>query len=253
MKRFIRPILTLAASLIAAASQPAAADDGRRHVMTPLQKIDLVRDLPDIPAFERDGQYFDLGYIYPIHTVNGASVATTGGEAGYVLYHDDKYLRADATIMADLRYVLGDDPTQGYTPPTPASATRTSAAADPWSADGNTGGDRGEPIAAPPARGRRSSGMGWIAFVFAIVLLSAIRWGRNMLIRGVFDLASHGNRRSSSPYSDYPHDTMVNEPFDSRVAARLAELHSDVAPTQRVRESAAPLTPTTRGFGRKGV
>lgn len=79
MNRLVRPILALVAPIIFVAAQPAAADDGRRHVMPATQKIDLVRDLPDEPAFERDGVHFDLGYIYPIHTVNGASVASAGG------------------------------------------------------------------------------------------------------------------------------------------------------------------------------
>ena len=61
--RSVRPMLALIAAPCALfAATPAAADDGRRHVMTPMQKIDLVRDLPNDATFERDGEYFDLGY-----------------------------------------------------------------------------------------------------------------------------------------------------------------------------------------------
>ena len=249
MNRFVRPILTLAASIIAFVAQPAAADDGRRHVMTPLQKIDLVRDLPDEPAFEREGDHFDLGYIYPIHTVNGASVASSGGEAGFVLYHDDKYVKVDGALMAELRYVLGDDPTQGYTPPTPSSS-RSSAAPDPWNANGSAVDTRGQQIASSSARnssGRRSSGftIGTL-FLFFVVLFLRVRAFRDLVIGGTLaGIAAVARRRAEPDVS--PGSAVQNETLTAQAAAQRARLDA-LSTASSSLPNAAPS-----GFGRKGM
>ncbi|MEO5493908.1 MAG: hypothetical protein ABIR08_07755 [Sphingomonas sp.] len=249
MNRFVRPILTLAASIVIFAAQPAAADDGRRHVMPATQKIDLVRDLPDEPAFEREGDHFDLGYIYPIHTVNGASVASSGGEAGFVLYHDDKYVKVDASLMADLRYALGDDPTQGYTPPAPSSS-RASAAADPWRADGNVDDARGQPVASTPSRGsanRRGAGftVGTL-FLFFVVLFLRVRAFRDLVIGGtlaaIAAMARGKGESDSSSESYAPSDTVA-----AQAAAQRARLDALSGATPSM-PNAAPT-----GFGRKQV
>ncbi len=247
MSRFVRPILTLAASLIFFVAQPAAADDGRRHVMPATQKIDLVRDLPDEPAFERDGVHFDLGYIYPIHTVNGASVASAGGEAGFVLYHDDKYVKVDASLMADLRFALGDDPTQGYTPPT-SSSSRSSAATDPWGARGMADDARGQPVASTPTRGasnRRGAGVTISTlFLFFVVLFLRVRAFRDLVIGGtlaaIAAMARGKGELDSSPESYAPSDTLAAQAAAQR--ARLDALSNASAPLP----NAAP-----NGFGRK--
>lgn len=248
MHRFVRPILAFVASTVALVAQPATADDGRRHVMTPLQKIDLVRDLPDEPAFERDGQYFDLGYLYPIRTVNGASVASSGGEAGYVLYHDDKYMRVDSRLMADLRYALDDeDPTQGYTPPTPATSSQSTASADPWGANGNTDSARGQPVASLPARSSARRGGGIVAtlFLLFVVLFLRIRAFRDLVIGGTLAAIAAIARGKADPDLG-PTPTRPND-----AAAQAA--------TQRARldalsgtSGAAPNT-SSGGFGRKVV
>jgi|GEM_PF-2485067 len=246
--RSVRLTLALAAAATILAAQSAAADDGRRHVMTPLQKIDLVRDLPDEPTFEKEGQYFDLGYIYPIRTVNGASVASSDGEAGYVLYHDDKYIKADTALMAGLRYALGDDPTQGYTPPTPSASRASTASADPWGANSTAEAGRGQPLASSPAHrsSTRRSGGGIVATIFLIfvVLFLRVRLFRDLVIGGILaaiaGLARRGDR------SDAGSDAVVaNERLGAQAAAQRARLDA--------LSGGAAATPnaTPGGFGRK--
>jgi hypothetical protein len=247
MNRFFRPILTLGALIaLPLTAQPAAADDGRRHVMTPLQKIDLVRDLPDEPAFEKDDQYFDLGYIYPIRTVNGASVASTGGEAGYVLYRDDKYMRVDAALMAELRYVLGEDPTQGYTPPTPSSSRASVPGADPWGADADKA--RGQPIAPPPAH-RSSARAGSIfaaVFFMFLMLFVRVRIFRDLVIGGILAAIASVVRRSD-PSDFSPSPSTPNQDFGAQAAAQRARLDALSG------GSASSPNATPGGFGRKVV
>lgn len=232
MNRFARTVLALASLAPMLAAAPAAADDGRRHVMTPTQKIDLVRDLPNDETFERDGEYFDLGYIYPIHTVNGASVAAAGGEAGFVLYHDDRYAILDATDIQTLSMALGEDPTEGYNPPVASSS------AQPFSA----GASRPDWAGSAPARG---SGKLGVAGFFLIVLASAaIYWVRRTLRRAVVR-EMQGGWESHPPAKD-------RDPFEARLAARLAELEQGTI----VPEPAGYQPPTpaaARGFGRKGA
>ena len=241
MNRFVRPILALAVSIFFFAAQPAAADDGRRHVMTPTQKIDLVRDLPDTPTFERDGVHFDLGYIYMIHAVNGTSVASAGGDAGFVLYHDDRYARLNAGDIAELRFALGEDPTEGFTPPVPSSSA--TGVSDAWSSRPS----RPDPQGAVPyhASPRRTGGLGVGGF-FLVVLIVIIRFRplREMVLGGLLSLAFHRRRTASQPST-----TDFGDPFEARVASRLAELQDG---------GGAPVPsnyqpPAAPGFGRKGV
>jgi len=244
--RSIRPIQALAASITIFLAQPAVADDGRRHVMTPTQKIDLVRDLPDTPAFERDGVHFDLGYIYPIHTVNGASVASAGGDSGYVLYNGDRYARLGASDIAELRFVLGEDPTQGYTPPTPSSS-RASAAADPWGANGSADDARGQPVASLPARGasvRRGGFTIGTLFLFFIVLFLRVRAFRDLVIGGVLAAIAGVARRGDEP-AFTPGPTAPNENNAAQAAAQRARLDALSG------ASASPPNAASGGFGRK--
>jgi hypothetical protein len=240
-------MLALAAPIILFAAQSAAADDGRRHVMTPTQKIDLVRDLPNDATFERDGQYFDLGYIYPIHTVNGASVASAGGDAGFVLYHDDRYARLNAGDIAELRMALGEDPTEGFIAPVPASsATAVGDASNAWSSRPS----RPDTQDATPYRAssRRTGGLGVGGF-FLILLIVVIRFRalREMVFGGLMGLAFHRRRTASQPVA-----TDFGDPFEARVASRLAELQDGgVAPAPSSYQS--PSAPAVRGFGRKGA
>ena len=246
--RHIRAILALAASVIFFATPPAAADDGRRHVMTPTQKIDLVRDLPDTPTFERDGLHFDLGYIYPIHTVNGASVASVGGDAGFVLYHDDRYARLTAADVAELRLVLGADPAEGFTPPVPVSSTATAGdASDAWSRPSSRPDAQGAvPYRAVSSRRAGSLGVGGFC-LFLLILVIRVRPLREMVFGGMLRLAFHRRRTASRPAA-----TDFGDPFEARVASRLAELQgSGAAPAPPGYQP--PAAPAVRGFGRKQV
>jgi hypothetical protein len=247
MNRFARPMLALAASITVFAAQSAAADDGRRHVMTPTQKIDLVRDLPNDATFERDGQYFDLGYIYPIHTVNGASVASAGGDAGFVLYHDDRYARLDARDIDELRFVLGEDPTEGFTPPVSPSSAR--AVGDPSDAWPSRPSRPDTPDAVPYRASTRRTGGLSVGGFFLVLLVLIIRFRalREMVFGGLMGLAFHRRRTASQPVA-----TDFGDPFEARVASRLAELQDGgVAPAPSSYQP--PSAPAVRGFGRKGA
>lgn len=245
MNRFVRSLLTLAASIVFFA-QPAAADDGRRHVMTATQKIDMVRDLPDTSEFERDGVHFDLGYIYPIHTVNGASVASAGGDRGFVLYNGDRYARLTASDVAELQFVLGEDPTQGYTPPKPSSS-RASAAADPWGANAGADDSRGQPVASQPVRSsssRRGGGIIATLFLLFVVLFLRMRLFRDLVIGGVIAaiaaIARRGDKTDFGPGSAGPSEAFTAQASAQR--ARLDALSGTPASTPRA---------AATGFGRK--
>jgi len=233
MIRSVRPIATFAAFALAMLAQPAAAD-GRRFVISPAQKIDLVRDLPNDATFERDGQYFDLGYIYPIHTVNGASVASAGGDAGFVLYYDDRFIRLGPSELETLTYALGEDPTAGYVPPVPANAAPSS---DPWGRRPPVDGG----VSGPVRSSATSAGFGvgaafaWFFFLIVGAIMVGVRILRGMA-RGAAQL--HRERVSAAG---------GDGAFEARVAARLADLHSGGPATRDM----PPSTP--RAFGRKLV
>lgn len=225
--------LALAAALALLAASPAAADDGRRHVMTPTQKIDLVRDLPNDETFARDGEYFDLGYIYPIHTVDGASVASaSGGESGFVLYHDGRYARLDANDVRAVTMALGEDPTAGYNPPVAASSGQ------PFS----TGASSPDWAAAAPARG--AGKLGLAGFLLIMLMSAALYWVRRTLRRSVAR-EMQGGWESHQPAKD-------RVPFEARLAARLAELERGADVPEPVRYQ-PPAPAAARGFGRKGA
>jgi len=234
MIRSVRPIAALGAFALALLVQPAVAESVRRNVISSTQRIDLVRDLPNDATFERDGQYFDLGYIYPVHTVNGASVASAGGDAGFVLYYDDRFIRLGPSELEALTYALGEDPTAGYVPPVAATAAPSS---DPW--------DRRPPVDAGVSGSARSgatsvgfgvgAGFAWISFVIIGVIMIGVR-----ILRGLARGASQLHReRVSAAGSDGA--------FEARVAARLAELHDGGPATPDL------SPPASRGFGRKLV
>ena len=247
--RTVETKLALAAVLTLLATTPAAADDGRRHVITATQQIDMVRDLPDIAAFEKDGLQYDLGYIYPIRTVNGASVAAAGGpgESGFVLYHDDRYIKADGGVMADLKMVLGEDPTQGYTPPKATSAS--ASATDPWGTNATSDAAKGEPMTSSPARrsaARGSIGIIGTLFLFFLVLFLRVRLFRDLVIGGMLaGIAAIVRRRAEpdvAPGPALPHDGL-----SAQAAAQLARLDSLAA------APASSPTAASGGFGRKGL
>ncbi|MCZ7447717.1 hypothetical protein O8B93_09010 [Agrobacterium rhizogenes] len=66
------------------------------------ETIDLVYDLPNIPAFLREGNTLDLGYL------------NSGNGSGYVLFYGDRYTRLSDADIARLKSRLGFDPTTRY-------------------------------------------------------------------------------------------------------------------------------------------
>ncbi len=177
MTRSIRSLAVLAVALAAAMlAAPAMAEPNFR--MPTSARIDLVRDLPNEYPFERDGQYLDLGYLYSTERVNGADVARTG--QGFVLYHDDLYIKLDPEKLSAVTLALGEDPTTDYIPPV---ATRDSQVAR----DGDGAPVAGQP--APyrsPARRGSASGLGIIAAPGRI---------RQYLVRHRPRRAGYGDRR----------------------------------------------------------
>lgn len=66
------------------------------------ETIDLVYDLPNSPAFLREGKAFDLGYLN-----------SSKGDA-YVFYHGDRYTKLSDAEIAKLKAMLGFDPTSKH-------------------------------------------------------------------------------------------------------------------------------------------
>lgn len=212
-----RPRLLALAALVAA--MPAAA--APNLVMRSADRIELVRDLSNEAAFERDGQYYDLGYLYSTERINGAEVATRN--QGFVLYHDDRYARLEPDDLSSIEMALGEDPTEGYTPP---AAARAGVRADPAPAA----------AAAPSASTRhRSGGAGWLVVFPAFLFLLAVRWARNAAVRGAIGLAL--NRRAAATPAPAP--ARANGAMPTQAAPRRARLDA--------------LSPPAREFGRKAV
>jgi hypothetical protein len=241
MTRSIRSLAVLAVALAAAMlAAPAMAEPNFR--MPTSARIDLVRDLPNEYPFERDGQYLDLGYLYSTERVNGADVARTG--QGFVLYHDDLYIKLDPEKLSAVTLALGEDPTTDYIPPV---ATRDSQVAR----DGDGAPVAGQP--APyrsPARRGSASGLGIIAAIFLVGFVAILRFMMRSALRAA--LAPFFRRPARRPSAEA-------DPFESRVSMRLAELESGgiaaaaPAPAPAYQPQPAMTAPAARGFGRKGL
>ena len=170
------------------------------------QKIDFVRDLPNETPFEYEGQYYDLGYLYSTRSSRGG---------GFVLYHDDAYVQLDGAGLADVKSALGEDPTEGYVPPSGGSArsfSDTSSSESPY------------PSASPASvpRTRSSSGGGAFATIGAIFLIF-VGGAARFFMRSAFGFGFSTWRRRPVIEADYA------DPFASRVNARIAEMENERA------------------------
>lgn len=189
------------------------------------QKIDFVRDLPNESPFEYDGQYYDLGYLYS---------EKSSRNGGFVLYHDDAYVQLDRSGLADVTMALGEDPTEGYIPPSGGSAKTFSD---------SSSSDSPYPSGTPVSRSRApgsSSGGGAFATIGALFLLFVGGMARFMM-RSAFGLGMSGWRRRPVVEMDYA------DPFASRVNARLAEMDNERA------RAGAYDAPQPGGFGKRGL
>jgi len=240
MTRSIRSLAVLAVALtVALTAAPAMAEPNFR--MPTDSRIDLVRDLPNEYPFEHDGQYYDLGYLYSTERVNGADVARTG--QGFVLYHDDRYIKLDPEKLSAVTMALGEDPTRDYIPPVAARGGGVAR-------DGDGTPAAGQPLPyRPPAR-RGSGGLGIFAVIFIVGFSAMLRFMMRSAVRAM--LAPFFRRPARKPFAEA-------DPFESRVSARLADLENGgvaapaSAPVPAYQPQPAMAAPPARGFGRKGL
>jgi hypothetical protein len=241
MTRSVRPLAVPAVALAAAlTAAPAMAEPNFR--MPTSSRIDLVRDLPNEYPFEHDGQYYDLGYLYSTERVNGADVARTG--QGFVLYHDDRYIKLDPEKLSAVTFALGEDPTKDYVPPVAASRGRVASDDDSAPAAGQPLPDR-----SPTRRG--SGGLGFVAAIVVVGFFAMLRFILRSALRAALSPLFRSPARRTFAEAD---------PFESRVSARLAELGSGGGAGPAASTSApayqpqpAMTAPAARGFGRKGL
>lgn len=213
-------------------------------------RIDLVRDLPNDATFEHDGQYYDLGYLYSTERVNGADVARTG--QGFVLYHDDRYIKLDAGELSAVSMELGEDPTRGYVPPVATAPSGGNVARD-----GNGNPVAGQPLPYRSSTRRGSSGVGIVVAIVVFVFLAMLRFMMRSAVRAM--LSPMLGRRPRQPLA-----IATADPFESRVSARLAELENQTvaaapglvpapSPVRQSQPTPAAAAPVARGFGRRGL
>jgi hypothetical protein len=241
MTRSIRSLAVLAAALVAA--MPAATALAAPNFRMPTDsRIDLVRDLPNEYPFEHDGQYYDLGYLYSTERVNGADVARTG--QGFVLYHDDRYIKLGPEDLYTVTSALGEDPTKDYIPPV---ATRAGQVAR--DGDGAPVAGQPAPYRSPPRSG--SSGLGFVAALVVVGFFTMLRFMMRSALRAALSPLFRRPARRTFAAAD---------PFESRVSARLAELENGggagpavSSPAPAYQPQPAMTAPAPRGFGRKGV
>jgi hypothetical protein len=240
MTRSIRSLAVLAVALaVAMLAAPAMAEPNFR--MPTDARIDLVRDLPNAYPFERDGQYLDLGYLYSTERVNGADVARTG--QGFVLYHDDLYIKLDPEKLSAVTQALGEDPTRDYIPPVVTTGGQVAG-------DGTPAAGQPLPYRSPARRG--SGGVGIVAVIFLVGFLAILRFMMRSALRAM--LFPFFRRPARKTFAEA-------DPFESRVSARLAELEDGgvaaaapaPAPAPAYQPQPAMAAPTARGFGRKGL
>ena len=241
MTRSIRSLAVLAVALAAAMlAAPAMAVPNFR--MPTDSRIDLVRDLPNDDTFEHDGQYYDLGYLYSTERVNGADVARTG--QGFVLYHDDRYIKLGPEDLYTVTSALGEDPTRDYVPPVAASRSQVAR-----NDDGAP--DAGQPISNRSPTRRGSGGLGIVAAIVVVGFFAMLRFMMRSALRAM--LSPLFRRPARRTFAEV-------DPFESRVSARLAELENGGGagpaaspPAPAYQPQPAMAAPAARGFGRKGL
>ena len=171
--------------------------------------------------------------------MNGASVASASGDAGFVLYHDDRYARLDAATPAG-PLALGEDPTEGYNPPVAARP------ANPSRRDRRVPLGRafvGLELGSDVRRFRIGAAFGWVFFLIIGAIMVVVRVLKT-LARGATQL----HRDGSASYTA----AIGGDPSRPASAARLAELQ-DGGGAPEPAAYQPPAAAAVRGFGRKGA
>jgi hypothetical protein len=228
------------------------------------ETIDLVRDLPDTGTFEREGEYWDLGYLYRQRRAFGVTVSSDRSAGFFVLYRGDRYVKLDEEGIALLAGALGEDPTAGYRGAAAAASASGAAAGIPIAADdaadrrrARAGGDN--------ASGSGTGGGVAGALVGMLLVVGLGLLAARKLMGGITGLArtvtAGGGRYGGRDGDDAP-ARQNSDSFEQRVAARLAELERGsagppapaAAPAAAVAgrsPAVAAAGPAVRGFGRK--
>jgi hypothetical protein len=230
------------------------------------ETIDLVRDLPDTETFEREGEYWDLGYLYRQRKAFGVTVSSDKSAGFFVLYRGDRYVKLDEEGIALLAGTLGEDPTVGYRSEAATASASGAAAGIPIAADA-AADRRRAPIGGDGASASGTGGGVAGALVGMLIVVGLALLAARKLMGGVTGLArtltaAGGGGRHGEPGGEHGPVHQISDTFEQRVAARLAELERGpaVAPAPAAAPAAAvagrfataaAAGPAVRGFGRK--
>ncbi|SFR96024.1 hypothetical protein [Sphingomonas jatrophae] len=226
--------------------------------------IDRVKDLPDTPAFQKDGEYLDVGFKYSQTLSSGRVESEDRGGGTYVLYHGDSYVALDSRMRSLLVSELGYDPIAGHDRFAPAGVTQLPGARSraPLSAEAREarrdaaraaaswdGSNASSNIPGDPTAGQtRKSGSSAIGALFLafMVIAGLVVLGIRRHVRGAAKVIAP----LFAPGRDDP-DTVAagHGNFEARVAQRLVELQTDAAAPPPEARAAARV----RSFGRKAA
>lgn len=200
------------------------------------ERIDLVRDLPDTETFRRDGDYWDLGFLYRSTRAYGVTVTSDKEHGFFVLYHGDAYVKLDTEGTALLAAMLGGDPTAEY------RRTQASAAEAPAPTQDT----------ARPARSGHSRGFG-AGFLGLLLLGGIYRFGARRFTNESFAAARSLVARSGIVREAEEAHGTDHRSFDECVAARLAELDQASPAPVSSRAPGTDITSSTPSMARAGV
>lgn len=267
MRAWGKAVTTIVAGSMMLAAFATTADARRWRLRVPsfgasmgrAQTIDLVEALPDTEAFERDGRYYDLGYLHDSGSLS---------DGRYVLYNGERYMRVDTPMETAIAAELGRNPIEGHrgrTATEKGSKPSTVATLEPrsgesreafreraraFAADRQSTSAAAERASVAPAM---SGAGGGFAIMLALMLIGALLFGGRRFIAAVTGGAASAAKqvsRATAPTADGDNGVSQTS-FDQAVAARLREIN---APRSAQTAGVSPdIKPAARTFGRRGV